>query len=132
MTGPGADTVHATGPESSGGKKLIGFGKLFGLKDIYEWDEIRVQGVAEQAGSSSSTSVADKKWQDQVDGLNDKWRNGVRKTVQFGEAKCIPEGNEEGEKLEEQAGATLSLSVQVPTAGGKKNGEIGWREQSSM
>ena len=77
---------------------MIGFGKLFGLQDIYEGDEVRVQGVAEQAGSSSSTSVAEKKWHGQVDGLNDKWRKGVRKTVHFGEARRIPEGNEEGEK----------------------------------
>ena len=76
--------------------------------------------------------MAEKKWQDQVDGLNDKWRKGVRKTVHFGEARRIPEGNEEGEKLEEKAVATLSLSVQVPTAGGKKKGEMGWREQLSM
>ena len=41
-TGPVADPVHATGPESSRGKKLIGFGKLFGLQDIYEEDEERV------------------------------------------------------------------------------------------
>ena len=43
-TGPGADPVHAIGPESSRGKKLIGFGKLFGLQDIYEGDEVRMQG----------------------------------------------------------------------------------------
>ena len=90
---------------------MIGFGKLFGLHDIYEGDEVRIQGVAEQAGSSSSTSVAEKKWQDQVDGLNDKWRKLVRKTVRFGEARRIPVGNGEGEKLEEKAVATLSLSV---------------------
>ena len=67
-----------------------------GLQDIYEGDEVRIQWGAEQAGNSSSTSVAEKEWQDQVDGLNDKWRNGVRKTVHFGEARRIPEGNEEG------------------------------------
>ena len=43
-TGPGADPVHATGPESSRGKKLIWFGKLFGLQDIYDGDEERVRG----------------------------------------------------------------------------------------
>ena len=48
-TGPGADPVHATGPKSSRGKKLIGFGKLFGLQDIYEGDEERVRGGAEQS-----------------------------------------------------------------------------------
>ena len=69
-----ADPVHATGPESSGGKKLIGFGKLFGLQDIYEGDEVRIQGGAEQAGSNSSVEVTEKNWQDQVDGVSDKWR----------------------------------------------------------
>ena len=43
-TGPGADPVHAIGPESSRGKKLIGFGKLFGLQDIYEGDELHERG----------------------------------------------------------------------------------------
>ena len=42
-TGPGADPVHDIGPESSRGKRLIGFGKLFGLQDIYEGDEERVR-----------------------------------------------------------------------------------------
>ena len=40
-TGPGADPVYATGPESSRGKTLIGFGKLFGLQDIYDGDKER-------------------------------------------------------------------------------------------
>ena len=43
-TGAGTDPVRATGPESSRGKKLIGFGNLFGLHDIYEGDEVRIQG----------------------------------------------------------------------------------------
>ena len=44
-TGPGTDPVRAIGPEeSSRGKKLIGFGKLFGLQDIYEGDEEHVRG----------------------------------------------------------------------------------------
>ena len=80
-------------------KKLIGFGKLFGLQDIYEGDEVRTQGGAEQAGSSSSAEVTGKKWQDQVVGVSDKWRNGAMKTVHFGEARCIPKENEEGEEL---------------------------------
>ena len=50
-TGPGADSVHATGPESSRGKKLIGFGKLFGLQYIYEGDEERVQGGQSKLGA---------------------------------------------------------------------------------
>ena len=52
-TGPGADPVYATGPESSRGKTLIGFGKLFGLQDIYEGDEVRVRG-----GQSKLRAVA--------------------------------------------------------------------------
>ena len=47
-TGPVADPVHATGPESSQWKKLIGFGKSFGLQDIYKGDEARIQGGAER------------------------------------------------------------------------------------
>ena len=70
-----ADQVYSTGPESSRGKKLIGFGKLFGLQDIYEGDEVRVRGGAEQAESRSSINETERKWQDQVDGLSDKWRN---------------------------------------------------------
>ena len=48
------------------------------------------------------------------------------------EAQCIPEGEEEGEILEEKAVVTLSLSVQAPEGDGKTMGEKGWREQSSM
>ena len=39
---------------------------------------------AEQAGSSSSAEVTEKKWQDQVDGVSDTWRKWVKKTVRFG------------------------------------------------
>ena len=63
---------------------MIGFGKLFGLQDIYEGDEVRIQWGAEQAGSSSSVEVTEKKWQDHVDGVSDKWRNRVKKAVHFG------------------------------------------------
>ena len=38
----------------------------------------------------------------------------------------IPEESEEVEESEEKTVTTLSLSVQVPTAGGKM-GEKGWR-----
>ena len=44
----------------------------------------------------------------------------------------IPDKNEEVEELEEKTVTTLSLSVQVTTAGGKMMGEKGRREQSSM
>ena len=83
-TGPGADPVHATGPEeSSRGKKLIGFGKLFGLQDIYEGDEERVRGGAEQDESGISPNETERKWQDQVDGLSAKRKKGVKKAVHF-------------------------------------------------
>ena len=42
------------------------------------------KGGAEQAGSSSSVEVTEKNWQDQLDGVSDKWRKGVKKTVHFG------------------------------------------------
>ena len=68
----------ATGPESARGKKLIGFGKLFGLQDIYEGDEVSKQRGVEQVVSSSSTGVAEKEWQDKVDGVSDKRRKVVK------------------------------------------------------
>ena len=47
-------------------------------------------------------------------------------------ASRIPEEHDEAEEAEEQTVTTLSLSVQVPTVVGRKMGEKGWREQSSM
>ena len=67
-----------------------------------------------------------------MDGVNDKLRTGVRKTVHFGGARRIPEENKDEEQLEERAVATLSLSAQVPAGDVKTLGENGWREQSSM
>ena len=87
------------------------------MKSVYE-------GGAEQAESSSSTNETERKWQDQVDGLSDKWRKRVKKAVHFGGVRRIPEKHEEGEESEEKTVTTLSLSVQVPTAGGK-TGENG-------
>ena len=79
------DPVRAAGPEDSRGKKLIGFGNFFGLQDIYEVDEVRIQwSGGEQAESSGSVEVTEKNCQDQVDGVSDKWRTGVKKTVRFG------------------------------------------------
>ena len=101
------------------------FVNLFGLQDIYEGDEVRVQGVAEQAESSSSTNETERKWQDQVDGLSAKRRKWVKKAVHFGGVRRIPEKSEEVEELEEKTVTTLSLSVQLPTAGGKTMGEKG-------
>ena len=46
------------------------------------------KGGAEQAGNSGSADATEKKWQDQVDGVSDKWRKVVKKTVHFGEASC--------------------------------------------
>ena len=68
---------------------MIGFGKLFGLQDIYEGDEERVRGGAEQAESSSSTNEMERKWQDQVDGLSVKRRAGVKKAVHFGGGRVV-------------------------------------------
>ena len=44
----------------------------------------------------------------------------------------MPDESEEVEESEEKTVTTLSLSVQVPTAGGKTMGEKRWREQSYM
>ena len=74
---------------------MIGFGKLFGLQHNYKGDEVRVQGVGEQGGSSSSAEVTEKKWQDQVDGVSDKWRNWVKKTVHFWGVRRIPKENKD-------------------------------------
>ena len=57
------------------------------IQDIYEGDEVRVQGVVEQAGSSSSADTTEKRWQDQVDVVSDKWRKVVKKTVHFEEVR---------------------------------------------
>ena len=56
----------------------------------------------------------------------------MKKTVHFGGVRRIPNEDTEGEELEEKAVETLSLSVQLPTGDGKRLGEKGWREQSSM
>ena len=72
------DPIRAAGPEEPLWRKLIGFGKLSGLQDIYEGDEVRIQGGVDQAGSSSSVEVTEKNWQDQVDGVSDKWKDDVR------------------------------------------------------
>ena len=42
-TGAGTDPVRAAGPEEPRGRKLIGLGKSFGLQDICEGDEVRIQ-----------------------------------------------------------------------------------------
>ena len=76
--------------------------------------------------------VTDTNWQDQVDGVSDKWKDGVRKTVRFGGARRIHEEMKDEENLEEKAVATLSLSVQVPAGEVGTLGENGWREHSSM
>ena len=102
------------------------------MKHIYDGDEVRIRVGADQDGSSSSVEVTEKNWQDQVDGVSDKWRKWVRKTVHFGGARRIPKEDKDEEELEEKAVATLSLSVQVPAGGVKTFGENWWREQSSM
>ena len=80
---------------------MIGFGKLFWLHDIYEWDEVRIQvGWADQAGSSTLVEVTEKNWQDQMEEWSDKWKNRVRKTVRFGGARRIPEERRDVENPE--------------------------------
>ena len=66
-----------------------------------------------------------------MDGVSDKWRTWVRKTVRFGGARRIPKQNKDGEELEGKAVATLSLSVQVPAGDVKTMGEKWWRDISS-
>ena len=82
------------------------------MKSVYE-------GGAEQVESSSSTNETKKKWQDQVDGLSAKRREGVKKAVHFGGVRRIHGESEEVRESEEKTVTTLSLSVQVPIAGGK-------------
>ena len=67
-----------------------------------------------------------------MDGVSDKWRKVVKKTVHFVVVRRIPKENKDGEELEEKAVATLSLSVQFPAGGGKTMGEKGLKEQSFM
>ena len=59
------------------------------MKSVYE-------GGGEQAEGSSSTKETERKWQDQVDGLSDKRRKGVKKAVHFVGVRRIPEKNEGG------------------------------------
>ena len=47
---------------------------------VYMWG-------AKQAGNSSSAETTEKEWQYQVDGVSDKWRKVVKKTVHFGEVR---------------------------------------------
>ena len=67
--------------------------------------------------------VTEKNWQDQVDGVSYKWKNGVRKTVRFGGARRTPEERKGEENREEKAVATLSLSVQLSAGDVRTLGE---------
>ena len=51
------ERLSAACPEEPRWRKFIRFGELFGQKDIYEWDEVRIQGGADQAWSNSSVEV---------------------------------------------------------------------------
>ena len=83
-TGAGTDQVRATGPECSRGKKLISFGNLFWLQDIYEDDEgVRIHDVESQAEISGSVEVTVKNWQYQVAGVSDKRRIRIKKLLHF-------------------------------------------------
>ena len=53
----------------------------------------------------------------------------MKKAVHFGVARRIPEEHDEAGEAEEKTVTTLSLSVQVHTAGGRKMGENGCGEQ---
>ena len=61
----------------------MGLGSCFGYR-ISTRGTKSASRVVEQAGSSSSAEVTEKKWQDQVDGVSDKWRKWVKKIVRFG------------------------------------------------
>ena len=91
-----------------------------------------IQGGGDQADSSGSVEVTEKNWQDQVYGVSDKWRTGVKKTVRLGGARGIHEEKRDVESKEWNAVATLSLSVQVPAGDVVVLGENGCRGQSSM
>ena len=67
-----------------------------------------------------------------MDRVSDKWRTGVKKTVRFGGARGIPEEKTEEEGKDENAVATLSLSVQVSAGDVGVLGRDGWMGQSSM
>ena len=49
------------------------------------------KGDGDQSESSGSVEVTVKDWQDQIDGVSDKLRTGVRKTVRFVGTRRIPE-----------------------------------------
>ena len=53
-----------------------------------------------------------------MDGLGDKRRKGVRKTVHFGEVRRTPKENKDEDAVGEKAVATLSLSEQLPARDG--------------
>ena len=87
--------------------------------------------MEDQAESSGSVEVTVKNWQDQVDGVGDKRRIRVKKTVHFGVARSIHEENC-AENKEEDAVATLSLSVQLSAEDVMSLGGDGRRKHSSM
>ena len=89
---------------------MISFGNLFGLQDVYEDDnDVRIQGGS-RAESSGSVEVTIKNWQDQENGVSDKPRIRIKKSVHFGGARKIPE-EKCAENKEYKAVAMLSLSV---------------------
>ena len=93
---------------------------------------MRIQGGKEQAESSGSVEVTEKNWKDQVDGVSDKWRTGVKKTVRFGGASGIHEEKNDVESKKEKAVTMLSLSEQVQVGDVGVSGENGWKGKSSM
>ena len=110
----------------------MGWESCLGYKTSIKETKYANKGGGDQAGCSSSVEVTEKDWQDQVDGVSDKWKNGVTQTVPFVGARLIPEERKDVENQEEKAVATLSLSVHVPAGNVRMLGENSWREQSSM
>ena len=77
---------------------MIGFGKLFGLQDIYEGDEELVRGGPERDESGGSTHEMERKWRDKVDGLSGKLKKVAKNAVHFVWASRISEECDEAEE----------------------------------
>ena len=84
----------------------------------------------DQAESIGSVEVTINNWQDQTDGVWEKLRIRVKKTVHFGGARSIPE-EKCTENKEDDAVATLSLSVHLSAEVVRSLGGDGRRKQSS-
>ena len=102
-TGAVTDPVRAAGAEDLRGGKLIGFGNCLGYRTSTKETRCAYKGAGEEhEESSGSVEVTEKNWKDQVDGVGEKWRTCVKKTVRFGGARGIPEGKTDEEGKEER------------------------------